>query len=113
MTSTRIKNYLQSNRMRMALSQDEVAFLLGRRGGAKVSRYERFAREPGLRTALALQVIYQKPASDLFAGMYRDIEREVAKRAKILSYRKDLKPSANSARKREVISGLAELINKQ
>jgi transcriptional regulator with XRE-family HTH domain len=41
-----LPNYLLSNRKRLSLSQKDVAFLLGNQDGAKVSRYERFAREP-------------------------------------------------------------------
>jgi transcriptional regulator with XRE-family HTH domain len=107
------RNYLQSNRKRLALSQDEVAFLIGARGGAKISRYERFSREPSLKTVLALQVIYQTPISELFSSMHKNIEKEVAKRAKILSYRKDLKPTTASKRKREAIKALANLINNE
>jgi hypothetical protein len=53
MTSLKNSNYLRSNRKRLALSQDEVAFLLGALSGTKVCRYERFVRTPSLETALA------------------------------------------------------------
>ena len=43
-----LENYLRTYRKRSNLSQDEVAFLLGCRGGTKVSRYERHARKPNL-----------------------------------------------------------------
>ena len=51
-----LPNYLQSQRKRLSLSQEEVAFLLGIRGmntAAKVCRDEKCAREPSLRDALA------------------------------------------------------------
>lgn len=60
----------------------------GENKGSKVSRDESFDREPGLRAALAYEVIYAKPVRELFAGLYEQMEQEVAKRAKILSYRK-------------------------
>jgi transcriptional regulator with XRE-family HTH domain len=85
----RLPNYLRTNRKRLALSQEEVAFLLGTHGGAKVCRHEQFTREPGLVTALAYEVILQKPASELFAGLYQQIQRDVAARAKILAHRVD------------------------
>jgi transcriptional regulator with XRE-family HTH domain len=85
MASSQLPNYLLSNRKRLSLSQEEVAFLLGNKGGAKVSRYERFAREPSLATALALEVIYQRSASELFAGLYQKVEQEVMARAKVLA----------------------------
>ena len=109
MTSPQFTNYLRSNRKRLALSQDEVAFLMGRRGGAKISRYERFTREPSLRTALAFEVIYKRAASELFSGLYREVEKEVAERAKILNYRKDRKPKEMAARKRETLTALTKI----
>ncbi len=108
MSSPQLPNYLKANRKRLALSQDEVAFLLGTRSGAKISRYERFAREPSLRTALAFEVVYKRSTSELFAGLYQKVEGEVTERAKILSERKDFgKPSSQSVRKREAFADLA------
>src|ERR1039458_10278598 len=75
-------NYLRSNRKRLALSQGEVAFLLGTQSGAKVCRYERFVREPSLETALAFEAIFQRSVSELFPGLYQKVEQEVAARAK-------------------------------
>src|ERR1017187_7630884 len=86
-----LSNYLHTNRKRLALSQEEVAFMLGGTGenkGSKVSRDESFSREPGLRAALAYEVIYGKPVRELFAGLYEEIEQDIAKRAKLLSFRK-------------------------
>ena len=55
-----LPNYLQSQRKRFALSQEEVGFLLGISGmtkGEKVCRDENFAREPSLQDALAYEAI--------------------------------------------------------
>ena len=81
--SSQLPNYLRSNRKRAALSQEDVAFLLGALNGSQVSRYEHFDRMPGLKTALAFEVIYQKPVKELFAGIYKKIEQEVAARARV------------------------------
>jgi DNA-binding XRE family transcriptional regulator len=81
---SKLPNYLRASRKRLALSQDDVAFLLGVECGAKVCRYERFARVPNLECALACEVIFQRPASELFAGLYQKIERQIAKRAESL-----------------------------
>src|SRR5208282_6911904 len=89
MTSPQLPNYLLSHRKRLALSQDEVAFLLGTRSGAKVCRDERFLREPSLETALAYVAIFKRPASELFGGLYQKIEKQVAERAKTLADRMD------------------------
>jgi len=87
MAYSQLPNYLRANRKRLALSQDEVAFLLGTKNGAKVSRYEHFVRVPSLETALAYEAIFKRSASELFGGLYQKVELEVAERAKILAER--------------------------
>ena len=102
-----LPNYLQSQRKRFALSQEEVGFLLGISGmtkGEKVCRDENFAREPSLQDALAYEAIYGVPVWELFAGRYQQAEQDVATRAKILSFRKLRK---TDARKQECIIQLA------
>ena len=102
-----LPNYLQSQRKRLALSQEEVGFLLGISGmtkGEKVCRDENFAREPSLQDALAYEVIYGRPVRELFAGRYQQAQQEVATRAKILSFRKLRK---TDSRKQEAIIQLA------
>ena len=102
-----LPNYLQSQRKRLALSQEEVAFLLGIAGmnkGEKVSRDENFARAPSLLDALAYEAIYGQPVRELFAGLYQQAEQEVKARAKILGFRKARKPDV---RRQEAIIQLA------
>ena len=108
MASHQLPNYLRSNRKRLALSQDEVAFLLGAQGGGNVCRYERFARTPNLETALALEVVFQRPVSELLGGVYQKVETEVAKRANLLAERigKRTGTKAN-VRKHKVLTSIA------
>jgi transcriptional regulator with XRE-family HTH domain len=100
-----LPNYLLSNRKRLALSQDDVAFLLGTQSGAKVSRHERFDREPSLKTALAYEAIYQRSASELFSGLYQEVEQEVAARAKTLAAKTGSLKS--TAQKRKTLAAIA------
>src|SRR4051812_24873644 len=105
MTSLQLPNYLHANRKRLALSQDEVAFLLGTTSGTKACRYERFARVPSLETALAYEAIFQRPVSELFAGMYQEIEQKVAERAKALTHRvAPARPTRQTAHARQAIA---------
>ena len=86
-----LSNYLRTHRKRLALSQEEVAFLLGVNGmekAIKVSRDENFVREPSLQFALAYEAIYGTPVRELFAGLYEQVEQKVAERAKLLGFRK-------------------------
>ena len=84
MASPKLPNYLKTHRKRLGLSQDEVAYLLGVESAAKVCRYERFLRDPSFETLLALKIIFQRPADDLFGGSYQKIDLEVRKRARQL-----------------------------
>ena len=105
-----LSNYLSSNRKRLALSQEEVGFMLGINGegkGTKVSRDENSAREPSLQAALAYEAIYGKPVRELFAGLYERIEQDVAQRARILTFRKNVKPGKKSEHRRSMLTNLA------
>jgi|SRR6185369_11798288 transcriptional regulator with XRE-family HTH domain len=108
MPSPLLPNYLRANRKRLALSQDEVAFLLGTRSGGKVCRYERFVRQPSLETALAYEAIFRRSVSELFPGLYQKVERDVAERAKTLRERRDCKANGQTARKRQALTELAQ-----
>lgn len=97
-----LPNNLRLRRKEIALSQEEVGFLLGLNGvnkGSKVSRDENYLRIPTLEIALAYQAIYGKAICELFAGLYEQIEQSVSSRAKILSYRnrQPSKPSRTQA----------------
>ncbi len=72
-------------------------------------RYERFLREPSLKTALAYEAIFKRSVSELFGGLYQKAERDVAGRARTLADRKALKANRQTARKREALTVLATL----
>ena len=102
-----LPNYLQTQRKRLSLSQEEVGFLLGIAGmnkGNKVCRDESFARVPSLQDALAYEAIYDRPVRELFAGLYQQAEQEVAARAKFLNFRKLRK---TDVRKKQALIQLA------
>ena len=107
MASQRLPNYLLTYRKRAALSQEEVAYLLGSQSGSKVSRYELFAREPGLQTALAYEAIFQRPVSELFPGLYEKIQSVVRARAKKLQQKGFRgKRRGFTARKRKTLAAI-------
>src|SRR5258708_9621849 len=85
MTSQKLGNYLKAYRKRSGLSQSEVAYLLGSKNAAQVSRYERRRCMPPLRTALAFQAALDTPLSELYAGTYESVAKEVRSRAQSLS----------------------------
>lgn len=81
MTSEKQAHYLRSHRRRLGLSQREVAWLMGSANGANVSKYEKFASEPTLRTVLAFEIIFQVPAREIFAGIFEAVEMVTYRRA--------------------------------
>jgi transcriptional regulator with XRE-family HTH domain len=87
MSQQKLTNYLRTFRKRGRLSQDEIAFLLGNGSGSKVSRYERFARVPRLQTAMAFEIIYGVPVSELFAGTFQKVEKQTINRIRLLARR--------------------------
>lgn len=54
---------------------------------ASISRYERFARTPTLRTALWFESILQVPARELFAGTFEGVRIATRTRALMLARR--------------------------
>lgn len=110
MASHFLPNYLRSNRKRLALSQKDLTFLLGAESGAKVCRYERFARDPCLQTALACEAVFRRPVKELFAGVYQKVEWDVRARAKTLTARPDRgKPGRQGIRRRQSLSVIASM----
>ncbi len=80
MATRKLKNYLRMYRKKAALTQVEIAYLLGCKDGARVSRYERFKSLPTLETALAYEAIFRIPVRDLFAGVFEEVERKTLRR---------------------------------
>ena len=85
------RNYLRTARRRLALSQKDVAALLGLASPAKISRHEQGRSEPNLATLLAYQLIYDSDAQELFRQHYSQLRRKMLKRAESLKKRKQPK----------------------
>jgi DNA-binding XRE family transcriptional regulator len=108
MSSYHLSNHLRKYRKRSALSQGDVAYLLGDQGSAKVCRHERFFHEPGLQTALAYEAIFGCPVSELFPGLFEKTQKQVRARAKQLE-QKEFRGNAKrfTARKRQALAEIS------
>ena len=105
--SHKLENYLRTYRKRSALSQDEVAFLLGCQNGTKVSRYERFARKPSLETLFAYEVVFGVPARELFAGAYQKVEKKILNRTQLLTRKLNrATPDRMATRKLQILKAI-------
>ena len=81
----KLNNYLRAKRKRTGFTQQELAFLLGSRSGAKVSRLEHKIRTPDLKTAIACLIVFGTPLEDLFPGICGSVKEDVIERARLLS----------------------------
>ena len=77
-------NHLRLHRRHWALSQTQVADLLGLKARSLVSRYENGRGAPHLRSVLAYQFIFGVPADQLFPHLHRSVSDEVMRRAAAL-----------------------------
>lgn len=104
MSRRKLPNYLRTHRKRVGLLQKELAFLLGVSGGAKVSRYEHFIRQPTLQTVFAYEVIFGVTARELFAGIFQEVEEETLRRVQTLIHNlKKQNPQSTTNRKIELL----------
>lgn len=102
-----LPNLLRATRRRLALFQDDVAFLLGKRDGRKVSEYELLAHLPNLETALAYEAIFKVPVSELFPGLYAEVENKILDRAASLLTQIEEDTGAKSVVRRKALENIA------
>jgi transcriptional regulator with XRE-family HTH domain len=76
-------HYLRNERRSAGYTQADIAALLGVPWKTRIARYERGAVPP-IDLALAYEVIFGKPASELLAGRSAEISAEVRKHAREL-----------------------------
>jgi len=84
MNAPRLPNYIRTFRKRASLTQKEVAFLLGSKSGAAISRHERFKQTPDLQTLLAYEMLFRTPVRSLFSGTQEKVERKLLRRIRLL-----------------------------
>ncbi len=82
--SSLLHNYLSTYRKRAGLSQQDVARLASDSSSGAIARNELANRLPSLKLAIAYEVIYGERLAKLFAGLYEEVEADIADRAKEL-----------------------------
>jgi|SRR5215213_4243062 len=112
MPPNKLPHYLRTYRKRASLSEKEMAFLLGSKSAAQVSRYERYVRLPNLEKIFAYQVIFGIPPYHLFAGIIQKVEQNVQRRAQLLIAKLEKESqSRKTKRKLEFLKGLVSKIS--
>jgi DNA-binding XRE family transcriptional regulator len=76
----RIKTYVRPLRRRWALTQRELAFLVGAKSGTVVSRIEGLKRSPSLPVTVACALVFGTALPDLFPHLHLQIRDEVLRR---------------------------------
>jgi DNA-binding XRE family transcriptional regulator len=76
----RIKIYVRPLRRRWALTQRELAFLVGAKSGAVVSRIEGLKRPPSLPVTLACALVFGIAPLELFPDIHSQIHKDVVRR---------------------------------
>jgi transcriptional regulator with XRE-family HTH domain len=99
----RLISHLRALRDKAALTQPELAKLLGKKKAQTVSRYELQNRPPPIHIALALQVVFGRSPAEIFAGAYEQIEDATMRRAAKLLGEIDGEDDV-SRRKRKLLS---------
>ena len=84
MAKKRLLSYLRSHRKRSGLTQKELAFLVGVKSGAQLSRFERLKRLPSTETLIAFMIIFKKGPEELIPAVYDRILKLVHLRSKDL-----------------------------
>lgn len=74
-------NCVRAHRRRWALTQDELAALLGIESRTGVSRIEQGERLPSLECAFALEVLFGVAPRTMFPQFYLEVEERVMRRA--------------------------------
>lgn len=103
--------YVRSSRKRWALSQDELAELLGI-SQSVVSRYETGDMPPDPHTLFGLQVIFGTSPRALFPTLYRMVEEKVMARAVRLDRHIGQRQDSAAQLKRRLLTSMVFRANK-
>jgi transcriptional regulator with XRE-family HTH domain len=104
--SRKLRHYLRNERRRAALTQADVAALLGGRWKGRICKYERGAIPP-IEVALAYEAILAKPVSELLGGTFDDVAFHVRRRARDLLATETVPTNARRLRRRKTLERIA------
>lgn len=101
-----LPSYLRTRRRKWALTQSELAELLGERSRSVVSKYETLERTPNHEALLALEFVFEETARSLFPALSHEVRRTVLRNAVALREKLAEKSDARSLRKRKLLDAL-------
>jgi len=104
--SRKLRHYLRNERRRAALTQADVAALLGGRWKGRICKYERGAIPP-TEVVLAYEMMLGKSASELLGGTFDDVAFHVRSRARDLLASEPVPTTARRLRRRRTLERIA------
>ncbi len=99
-------NYVRTFRQRFALSEGELALLIGQRSASAVSHFESGDRVPNLEGALALQILFGQAPREMFPEFDEFVEDALMRRAAELLTQLEGKTDQRSEAKRRLLEGI-------
>jgi transcriptional regulator with XRE-family HTH domain len=109
----RLKSYLRPFRRRHGLTQRELAFLIGAKGGTVVSRIERLKRSPSFAWICACALVFGTRALDLFPGLFLEIRESLRHRANELYEELQGNPSKTTRAKLDFLEEVLARLEKE
>ena len=94
---------MQTHRLRWALSQHELARLIGKNSHSTISRYEQQGKVPPLRTLLAYEVVFGQGLREMLPALYHEIEDAVLGRGAELWKELEGRDDHGAQRKRDLL----------
>ena len=111
MPPSSVGTYLRFLRRKSGLSQRELARLLGGVTSSQISRHERSITPPTLIAAFGYQVVFRKPVSEMFPGLFHTIEAAVIEQLEALE--RELGESTAKGRAAAPIARRLEWLNER
>lgn len=97
-----LSSYLRTCRRQWALTQRDLARLLGTKSAQHVSRIEHGKRNPSAFLLLGCEIIFGKHARDIFPKFYDEIEEEVIRNLYLFQQELEHTASPSEERKRQL-----------
>ena len=94
-----LSQYLHTHRLRSALSEQELANLLGLKSASTISRFENGLRSPTIEAALACQILFDVTPAELFPKLYANVEEAVMRKTHVLYQKLQGDPSPDTRAK--------------
>ncbi len=97
-----LPSYLRTHRRKWALTQQELARLLGIKGAQHISRLEKGARRPSIAVLFSIEIIFGVRPQELFPKFFDDIEERTVRELYLLHEALEGDPKPHSRRKQQL-----------